>query len=46
LDIIDRFTEAGFGVRVLRASDLAPSTIERHSLVYPTTQEVFLCEAR
>lgn len=46
LDIVDRLTKAGFGVHVLRAGDLGPSTIERHSLVYPTTQDVFLCQAR
>jgi len=45
LDVVDELTAGEFSVRVLRAGDLNGSRIERHSLVYPTTQEVFLCEA-
>ena len=42
LDIVDRFEEAGFSSKILRAQDFGPKIVFKHSLSFISTNEVFI----
>ena len=42
LDIVDRFKEAGFSSKILRAQDFGPKIVLKHSLSFISTNEVFI----
>ncbi|QDU56395.1 class I SAM-dependent methyltransferase [Aeoliella mucimassa] len=42
MDIVDRFHQAGFSSKVIRAQDFGPEKIIEHQLSFASTNEVFL----
>ena len=42
LDIVNRFTQAGFAVSVIRSQDFGPDKLIEHRLSFASTNEVFV----